>query len=181
MTFSAPTGATGGDGRRHGEEGERHAPSSSSWPRQRKSRSIVPDDVFGTHRRDGVFRRPSAGLSLKGHRAPAIYKSTLRVALKHDRGARSTFWCPSARGPSGGPMERIREHRTTDPRQRPHSLFGNAGAVPRLFVPRNVWIGTLGTAQNAVIFTTGPSKILPGQLVRLLRGSAPLGQPQVTQ
>ena len=44
------------------------------------------------------------------------------------------------------------------------SLIGKAGAVPRLFAPRNVWTGTLGTAQNAVIFTTGPSMILPGRL-----------------
>jgi hypothetical protein len=53
---------------------------------------------------------------------------------------------------------------THTPRQRPHSLIGKAGAVPWLFAPRNVWTGTLGTAQNAVIFTTEPSKILPGQL-----------------
>ena len=48
--------------------------------------------------------------------------------------------------------------------QRPHSLIGKAGAVHRLFAPRNVWTGALGTAQNAEIFTTGPSKTLPDQL-----------------
>ena len=31
------------------EEGECHAPSSSSVSRQQKSRSMGPDDVFGTH------------------------------------------------------------------------------------------------------------------------------------
>ena len=53
--------------------------------------------------------------------------------------------------------------RPGSPRQRPHSLIGKAGAVPRLFAPRNVWTGTLGAAQNAVIFTTGPSEIMPGE------------------
>ena len=35
--------------------------------------------------------------------------------------------------------------------------IGKAGVVARLFAPRDVWIGTLGTAQNAMSFTTGPS------------------------
>src|ERR1039457_3251163 len=48
--------------------------------------------------------------------------------------------------------------------QRPHSLIGKAGAVHRLFAPRHVWTGTLGTAQNAVIVTTAHSRIPPGQL-----------------
>ena len=37
-------------------------------------------------------------------------------------------------------------------------LKGKAGAVLRLFAPRNVWTGTLGAAQNAVILATGPIK-----------------------
>ena len=37
-----------------------------------------------------------------------------------------------------------------------------SGRCSSVVAPRNVWTGTLGTAQNAVIFTTGPSK--PGRL-----------------
>lgn len=37
-----------------------------------------------------------------------------------------------------------------------------AGVVPRLFAPRDGWIGTLDTAQDAAIFTTGPGT--PGRL-----------------
>jgi len=37
----------------------------------------------------------------------------------------------------------------------------NGGRCSSVVTPRNVWIGTLGTAQNAVSFTTGPSK--PGR------------------
>jgi hypothetical protein len=43
-----------------------------------------------------LVRSPrSRSLSLKGHRAPAIYKSNCEKHSKPDRGARSTFWCPS--------------------------------------------------------------------------------------
>src|ERR1017187_9550588 len=41
------------------EEGECHAPSSSSVSRQQKSRPMSPDDVFGTHRAAKVKRRPT--------------------------------------------------------------------------------------------------------------------------
>ena len=72
--------------------------------------------------------------------------------------------------------------RPGSPRQRPHSLFGKAGVVPRLLAPRNDWIGALGTAQNAGIFTTGPQQDPARSIVvSLLRGSAPLGQRHVTQ
>jgi hypothetical protein len=37
-----------------------------------------------------------------------------------------------------------------------------AGVVPRLFAPREGWIGTLDTAHDAAIFTTGPGT--PGRL-----------------
>ena len=54
--------------------------------------------------------------------------------------------------------------RLGSPRQRPHPLIGKAGAVPRLFAPQNVWTGTLGAAQNAVILRLDPAETLLGEL-----------------
>jgi hypothetical protein len=50
------------------------------------------------------------------------------------------------------------------PRQRPHSLFANAGVVPRLLAPRNFWIGTLGTAEMPRFSRLDPNRILLGRL-----------------
>ena len=69
-------------------------------------------------------------------------------------------------------MERNREHRATrrravsvpDARDNARIPCSGRRALFLNCTPRNVWIGTLGTAQNAVIFTTGPNKSLPGRL-----------------
>ncbi len=53
--------------------------------------------------------------------------------------------------------------------------IGKAGAVPRLFAPRGVWTGTIDSARNAVIFTTGPGHARP-IVVNVFRGSARLGR-----
>lgn len=70
------------------------------------------------------------------------------------------------------PMERNREYRNPcrrvdsapDPRDNARIPRSGRRALFLNCTPQNVWIGTLGTAQNAVIFTTRPSKIVPGRL-----------------
>jgi hypothetical protein len=69
--------------------------------------------------------------------------------------------------------------RPGSPRQRPHSLLGEGGRCSSVVTPRNVWIGTLGTAQNAVSFTTGPSK--PGRLSSICFEVQPRSGNEVTQ
>ena len=113
------------------------------------------------HRGCSSWSNPVGGF-LDPSRAPQPVKTT-NARWMAPRGAR---------GPSGVPMERNREHRTTrrradsapDPRDNARIPCSGRRALFLGCAPRNVWIGTLGTAQNAVIFTTGPSKILPGRL-----------------
>ncbi len=98
-------------------------------------------------------------------------------ALRRSR----SIWCP---------MERNREHRATrrravsapDPRDNARIPCSGRRALFLGCTPRNVWIGTLGTAQKCRDFhdwtQQDPARSI---VVSLLRGSAPLGQREVTQ
>ena len=76
---------------------------------------------------------------------------------------------PEPLGPLASNVEEVMRHLVLESVEVPPRILTTTPALPdwkggrcsSVVTPRNVWIGTLGTAQNAVSFTTGPSK--PGR------------------